>query len=153
MIYVIALLLLGIFVVLIGLVFKNKNDIYQEFTDFDTLVNFIQKKYKCEIQDQVPLYGFIHRAYISNDEIKLGISDKPILCVEVMLLLENKKIQIIESICPRLNTELKEGDFIAVLPFYNLRHQIWSYVTLAKLYSIYLGNNQGFKIQENYAKG
>lgn len=153
MLYFITALLLGIFIILILIYLKNNTtENNKEFTDFDELVRFIQRKFECKLQDQVPLYGFAESSYISTEEMSLGLSDKPVLHITVLLLLENKNIELITAICPQLDAEINKSDFLAILPFYSKQLDTWQYMLIATLLPIYQENGKGFKIKENFAR-
>ncbi|MEO4145296.1 hypothetical protein [Acinetobacter pittii] len=151
MIYAIAILLLGILIVLIA-IYQNsskENDHRKEFTDFDDLISFIKKKYKCEVEHEVPLYGFVKE----DASIQKQGYDPANPAIDVsVLLITSPKPTIVDAPCGDLQADLKKGDFVAVMPFYNTRHRFWYYITIAKLKPIYLGNKKGFLIDENFIK-
>lgn len=153
-IYVIAILLLGILIVLVAMYtnrdrINEQEDDRREFNDFDQLVSFIRKKYECKQDHQVPLYGFVTEdssAYIN------GITDlNSAIDVSVVLILSQES-KIVNASCGDILSSFKKGDFVAVIPFYNTRHRFWYYVLIAKLKPVYLGNKKGFLIFENFVR-
>lgn len=117
--------------------FKNAND----------LINFIRAVFECKLKHKSILFGFVESSYKNNGFT--GLSD-PHLEVDVSIVMD-KGHRKIEATCPLESANLVQGDFVAIIPFYNQRHDIWSYVVAAKLKAIYLGKN-GFQIVDQFVE-
>ena len=121
------------------------------FDDALELVKFIRTVYECKLENNVPLYGFVVSVYQDDSLVEAWVSDKPHLSVRVPLITNGEKLEI-DAVCNNLNADINKGDFVAVLPLYNQRHNLWAYILIAKLEPTYLGRNKGFKIKENYLR-
>ncbi|TPS34085.1 hypothetical protein [Acinetobacter baumannii] len=119
----------------------------REFTDAVELMSFIRCVYECNIESQVVMYGFVKDAYVSEEAI---ISEGgPYLEVIVALITRNGHMEV-PTICGSAEETLKKGDFVAVMPFHNKRHDLWFYTTVAKLKPYYLGKGKGFQIEKSF---
>lgn len=150
--------IIGILVVLffIALIIKNYKKIkrdtsggFREFNDAPELIAFIRNLFKCVKEHNIVMFGFVESTYQNNILQKNGISDEPHLDVNVMLITKNGHEKV-NTTCSDIYANLKKGDFVAVLPIYNQRHDFWYYITIAKLNATYLGRDQGFSVQEEY---
>lgn len=157
MIYVLyALSTLGV-IFLIGLIwaaitYKKIQDLRKnprEFEDFAELMGFIRKVFECKIQNQVVMFGFVDSVFIDDVLQKTGLSDDPCLDVDVVLITRDGHEKV-NTTCGNLYADLKKGDFVAVMPIHNSRHNLWYYTTIAKLKPTYLGVGKGFLIDEKY---
>lgn len=120
----------------------------REFENTADLIGFIRNIFDCKIKNQVVMYGFVESSFYDDATARLGISDEPVLDVDVQLITKNGHEKV-NTTCGKVHANLKEGDFVAVLPFYNERHNFWYYVTVAKLDTVYLGE-RGFLVDEEY---
>ncbi|MFK7163109.1 hypothetical protein [Acinetobacter baumannii] len=119
----------------------------KEFTDAVELMKFIRYVYECKIESQVVMYGFVKDAYVSNEAT---ISESgPYLEVIVALITRSGHMEV-QTICSSVDANLKKGDFVAVMPFHNKRHDLWFYTTVAKLKPYYLGKDKGFQIEKSF---
>ncbi|MDU5771903.1 hypothetical protein [Acinetobacter sp.] len=152
-IYVLALLgVIFLFALLwiLKITIQAKRDIRSKprtFRNANELINFIRTVFKCELKHNSILFGFVESTYRNNG--LEGLSD-PHLEVDVSVLLENGNRKI-EATCPLENADLVRGDFVAILPIYNQRHDIWSYVVVSKLKAIYLGK-KGFQVVDRFVE-
>lgn len=134
-----------------GIVSKVKKELKSEprtFKDGADLMGFIRNVYECKIKHKVVMYGFVE-SIVYDDSLQLsGVSTDACLSVDVVLITNNgtKKVN---TTCGKIQASLKRGDFVAVLPFHNERHDLWYYVAIAKLKPTYLGLD-GFPIEEEY---
>lgn len=120
----------------------------RNFNDVVELMKFIRMVYECEIEDEAVIFGFVKDTYFNNNDSS-GVVDGPFLEVSVALI-TRKGHQVVNTICTSPLAELKKGDFVAVIPHYNARHNIWHYTTIAKLRTHYLGKGKGFQIESNF---
>lgn len=118
------------------------------FEDAVDLMRFIRNTFECKIKNKVVMYGFVESSLYDDTVSQLGVSDTPVLDVNVHLITA-KGHEKVSTTCGNVNASLKKGDFVAVLPFYNERQNLWYYVTIAKLNAVYLGK-QGFSVDEEY---
>lgn len=120
----------------------------REFKDHVELMRFIRDVFECKLREGVPLYGFVESADYNDGSITMS---EPSIDLQVFLLISDKKNphEKVYAPCGDINANFKKGDFVAVMPFYNKRHNLWYYVTIAKLEPYYLGE-KGFLIYEQY---
>lgn len=121
----------------------------RSFTDIIELMSFIRRVSDCKIKHHSIVYGFVESVYKNNLLMKEGLSDADHLDIRVFLVTNNGH-QEIDTVCGNNDASLKKGDFVAVLPLYNDRHNLWTYITVAKLHRTYLGKGKGFLVNENY---
>ena len=117
------------------------------FKDAVDLMKFIRNTFECKIKNKVVIYGFVESSFYDDTVARLT-GDAPVLGVDVHLITA-KGHEKVSTSCGDINARLKKGDFVAVMPFYNERHNLWYYVTIAKLNTVYLGK-QGFSVDEEY---
>ena len=117
------------------------------FEDAVDLMKFIRNTFECKIKNKVVIYGFVESSFYDDTVARLT-GDAPVLGVDVHLITA-KGHEKVSTSCGDINARLKKGDFVAVMPFYNERHNLWYYVTIAKLNTVYLGK-QGFSVDEEY---
>ena len=117
------------------------------FEDAVDLMKFIRNTFECKIKNKVVIYGFVESSFYDDTVARLT-GDAPVLSVDVHLITA-KGHEKVSTSCGDINARLKKGDFVAVMPFYNERHNLWYYVTIAKLNTVYLGK-QGFSVEEEY---
>ncbi len=117
------------------------------FKDAVDLMKFIRNTFECKIKNKVVIYGFVESSFY-DDTVARFTGDAPVLGVDVHLITA-KGHEKVSTSCGDINARLKKGDFVAVMPFYNERHNLWYYVTIAKLNTVYLGK-QGFSVDEEY---
>lgn len=117
------------------------------FEDAVDLMKFIRNTFECKIKNKVVIYGFVESSFYDDTVARLT-GDAPVLSVDVHLITA-KGHEKVSTSCGDINARLKKGDFVAVMPFYNERHNLWYYVTIAKLNTVYLGK-QGFSVDEEY---
>ena len=117
------------------------------FKDAVDLMKFIRNTFECKIKNKVVIYGFVESSFYDDTVARLT-GDAPVLGVDVHLITA-KGYEKVSTSCGDINARLKKGDFVAVMPFYNERHNLWYYVTIAKLNTVYLGK-QGFSVDEEY---
>ncbi|MBK5647116.1 hypothetical protein [Acinetobacter johnsonii] len=117
------------------------------FEDAVDLMKFIRNTFECKIKNKVVIYGFVESSFYDDTVARLT-GDAPVLDVDVHLVTA-KGHEKVNTSCGDINASLKKGDFVAVMPFYNERHNLWYYVTIAKLNTVYLGK-QGFSVDEEY---
>lgn len=117
------------------------------FRSANELNNFIRTVFKCELKHNSILFGFVESTFRNNG--LEGLSD-PHLEVDVSVVFDKGNRQI-EATCPLENANLVKGDFVAILPVYNQRHDIWSYVVVSKLKAIYLGE-KGFQVDDKFVE-
>lgn len=117
------------------------------FEDAVDLMKFIRNTFECKIKNKVVIYGFVESSFYDDTVARLT-GDAQVLDVDVHLITA-KGHEKVNTSCGDVNASLKKGDFVAVLPFYNERHNLWYYVTIAKLNTVYLGK-QGFSVDEEY---
>ena len=117
------------------------------FEDAVDLMKFIRNTFECKIKNKVVIYGFVESSFY-DDTVARFTGDALVLGVDVHLITA-KGHEKVSTSCGDINARLKKGDFVAVMPFYNERHNLWYYVTIAKLNTVYLGK-QGFSVDEEY---
>lgn len=130
---------------------KVKNEMLNEprsFVDAVELMGFIRNVYECKIKHRVVMYGFVESVVYDESLVLVGASSDPCLSVDVILI-TNSGTKKVNTTCGQIQANLKRGDFVAVLPFHNERHNLWYYVAIAKLKTSYLGSD-GFSIEEQY---
>lgn len=130
---------------------KVKNEMLNEprsFVDAVELMGFIRNIFECKVKHKVVMYGFVESSIYDHTLQSMGVSGEPHLDVDVILI-TNKGHERVETTCGNTQANLKKGDFVAVLPFYNKRHNLWHYATIAKLRTVYLGKD-GFLVEEQY---
>ncbi|GEM_PF-1934544 len=147
---VLGVLFLFIFIWIFKIIIQTKRNIKikpRSFTNAEDLINFIRAVFECKLKHKSILFGFVESTYRNNGFT--GLSD-PHLEVDVSIVIDNgyKKI---EATCPVVNANLAQGDFVAIMPIYNQRHDIWSYVVTAKLKAIYLGD-KGFQVVDRFVE-
>lgn len=153
-IYILAFLGVGFLIFLVWffkIVTAAKKEIRlkpRTFKDAVELMGFIRSVFECKIKHRVVMYGFVESSNYDDSLVKSGVSTDPVLSVDVHLVTA-KGHELVNTTCGNINANLKKGDFIAVLPFYNDKQNFWYYVTIAKLHTIYLGK-QGFSVAEEY---
>lgn len=128
---------------------KASNSEYREFKDALELIQFIRSVFKCKTEHKTPMYGFVDSVFNNETLFRTGISDEQVVDVDVFLVSKKGNVKV-NTTCGTLDASLKRGDFVAVLPLYNERHNFWSYVTIAKLEPVYLGKERGFLVKEQY---
>lgn len=128
---------------------KDVNGEFREFKDAPELMAFIRNVFKCEREHKVAMYGFVDSVFQDDILQTNGLSEEPNLSVNVVLV-TRKGHEKVDTTCGDIGANLKRGDFVAVLPFYNERHNLWYYVTIAKLSTVYLGKDRGFSVKEQY---
>ena len=152
-IYVLAalgIIFLLVIIWLLKIIIQTKRDIRnkpKKFKDANELINFIRTIYECKLKHKSILFGFVESTYKNNGYA--GLSD-PHLEVEVLIVTDSGHRKI-EATCSVQDAELKQSDFVAILPIYNQRHDIWSYVVAAKLKAIYLGET-GFQVVDQFVE-
>lgn len=149
-----ALIGLAVVICICCVLFKShrKIKLYEKprvFDDALELVEFIRTVYECKLENKVILYGFVDTVFQDDTLYKSGLAEKQHLDVDVFIITNGEKLEV-SAICNNLNANLNKGDFVGVLPLYNQRHNLWTYVLVAKLDPVYLGKNRGFKVGENY---
>ena len=150
--------IIGLLVVLlfIGLVVKNYKKIkrdtngeLREFKDAPELMAFIRNVFECERKHNAVMYGFVESVSQDNILQENGLSDEQSLNVDAVLI-TRKGHEKVNTTCGNMQADLKRGDFVAVVPIYNERHNLWYYITIAKLSTVYLGKERGFSVKEQY---
>jgi hypothetical protein len=127
---------------------KELRDKPRTFKDGADLMGFIRNVYECKIKHRIVMYGFVESVVYDESLVLAGASSDPCLSVDVILI-TNNGTQKVNTTCGQIQANLKRGDFVAVLPFHNERHDLWYYVAIAKLKTTYLGLD-GFPIEEEY---
>lgn len=128
---------------------RDTNGEVRDFNDIPELMSFIRNVFKCEREHKVVMYGFVDSVSQDNILQANGLSDEPSLNVNVVLI-TRKGHEKVDTTCGVMQASLKRGDFVAVLPLHNERHNLWYYVTIAKLNTVYLGEGRGFSVKEQY---
>ncbi|WP_347016261.1 hypothetical protein H2788_12085 [Acinetobacter seifertii] len=152
-IYVLAVLgvvFLFIFIWILKIIFQTKKSIKMKprtFTNAVDLINFIRTVFECKLKHRSILFGFVESSY--RNKGFTGLSE-PYLEVDVSVVIDNGHKKI-EATCPLENANLTQGDFVAIMPIYNQRHDIWSYIVVAKLKAIYLGE-KGFQVVDQFVE-
>lgn len=153
MIYIIYILaILGVvFLILVFWLGSIANKVKKElknkprtFSDGAELMGFIRNVYECKIKHNVVMYGFID-SVVYDDSLQFSDAH---LSIDVVLITNDGTTKV-NTVCGEIQANLKRGDFVAVLPCHNERHDLWYYITTAKLKTIYLGLD-GFPIEEEY---
>lgn len=121
----------------------------KEFHDTVELMGFIRMFYECKVEHNIMLFGFVELVYLDDILLRDGLADEETLNVDVVLITHDG-LKKVNTGCAQNDANLKKGDFVAVLPFHNMRHNLWYYITIAKLRPFYLGKGQGFQIEEVY---
>lgn len=128
---------------------KVKKEFISEPRNFNSaveLMSFIRGIYECKLEHKVMLYGFVET--VNYNDGLLNLSD-PVLDLRVAIITKNGHEKI-NSTCGNIKANLKKGDFVAILPIHNQRHDLWVYLTAAKLEYYYLGDGRGFAVNEQY---
>ncbi|RZG72439.1 hypothetical protein [Acinetobacter sp. WCHAc060025] len=112
------------------------------------LMKFIRLNYACEIQQNVPLYGFVVDVAYNDAIAKMGLGE-PVLDISVAIITQSGHEEIFTQ-CGDINANLKKGDFVAVNPIFYEKENIWNFITVYKLKSIFLGDAKGFLVDEDY---
>lgn len=128
---------------------RDTSGVYREFSDPVELMDFIRTVFECIPENKTPMYGFIECIKKDDFLLREGLGNQEVLDIDVVLVMRNGHTKVNTS-CGNLLANLKKGDFVAVLPFYNERYKSWYYVTIAKLEPIYLGKGKGFLVKEQY---
>ena len=128
---------------------RDVNGEFREFNDAPELMSFIRNVFKCDREHKVAMYGFVDSVSRDNILQENGLSDEPSLNIDVVLITRNGHEKV-DTTCGNITANINRGDFVAVLPLYNKRHDLWYYVTIAKLNTVYLGKERGFSVKEQY---
>lgn len=128
---------------------KIRNGEPKVFDDVTDLMQFIRINFECKKVHGIALFGFVVDCFYDDSLVKHGIEKEPHLSVDVSLIAPQGHTTI-QSVCISLNANLKKGDFVAVLPLHNTRHDIWTFTLVSKLQPIFLGGEKGFLIKEQY---
>ncbi|ENX56185.1 MULTISPECIES: hypothetical protein [Acinetobacter] len=126
-----------------------KNGKPLNFKNAVELMQFIRLYFDCKKQSYVALYGFVEFVVLDDATARMGLEEEPHLSVDVHLI-SDKGHEKITAICLNTDANLKRGDFVAVLPVYNERHNIWAFTLVSKLKPLFLGGDNGFLIEEKY---
>lgn len=113
------------------------------------LMRFVRLYFDCKKQSYVALYGFVEDSIYDDASARMGFDKEPHLSVDVYLI-SSTGYEKLTAICANPDANLKKGDFVAVLPIYHEKHNIWTYTLATKLKPIFLGGNNGFLIDEQY---
>lgn len=134
-----------------NIVRKVKNELKNKPRDFKDpieLIKFIRNIFECKFQHNVVMYGFVKSVNRDDILVSHGLADEPCLDLTIGVITQ-KGYSEVDATCGNINANLNKGDFVAVLPIYNERHNLWYYITIAKLKAVYLGE-KGFLVDEQY---
>lgn len=115
------------------------------------LIKFIRLYFDCNKKSYVALYGFVEDSIYEDASVRMGLDDEPHLSVDVHLI-SPQGTEKITAVCMDADAALKKGDFVAVLPIYYEKHNLWTYTLVSKLQPLFLGGENGFLIENQYVK-